>query len=325
MNFDPAILSRLSFKVLNSIQENYKGNLLPGGKTLTATGANGTLIIQEINEPLYSLQYNVYDFSEQTKLYSIEKPAMLHASLALRNGAMYSIKGIGQIKLMEGQCAMFHAPTKKANLIFQEGIESHFFDLYYSRELLKEFLPFFPKVETLFSKASSNKAFLFGSHNKWADPKIKDIAFELIHCSYNEKIRAFYFENKIRECLFVMLVHAFEKAPENIQISKDEEEKIHYIRSMLAESVNRHYTIPELSRMVGMNAFKLKLAFRREFGKGMFEYQKEERLKEARRLLLDSNKPPKEIARLTGYHRITSFITEFRKHFGYTPGSVRRK
>jgi AraC-like DNA-binding protein len=35
--------------------------------------------------------------------------------------------------------------------------------------------------------------------------------------------------------------------------------------------------------------------------------------------------PIKQICVLTGYARMTNFITAFRKKFGYTPGSLRRK
>jgi AraC-like DNA-binding protein len=80
-----------------------------------------------------------------------------------------------------------------------------------------------------------------------------------------------------------------------------------------------------LAKEVGMNDYKLKIAFRQLFGMGLFEYHLGLRMNEARRLLEETNKPVKAIAKLTGYSRITSFITTFRKFFGYTPSSVRKR
>ncbi|HVM87932.1 MAG TPA: AraC family transcriptional regulator [Puia sp.] len=325
MDFDTATLSKLSFTIHDSLQEDFKGSVLPGSKPLTAIGKMGVLIVQEITEPLYRLQYNICNFAERTKLRFKEKSDALHASLALKNGIKYSAKGITDIHLNEGQCTILYAPHQPLTAIFEKNIESQLFEMYYSAELIKEFVPFFPFLSDHLSKNKNDKPFTIGDKDRWSCSKIRDISFELLHCSYEEKIRRFYFENKIRECLFVMLAQASESKPDQLTVSREEEDKAYFIKKTLSENINRHLTIPELSRMVGMNEFKLKFVFRQIFGKGMFEFQKEVRLKEAKRLLLDTNKPPKEIARITGYLRITSFITEFRKHFGYTPGSLRRK
>jgi AraC-like DNA-binding protein len=67
------------------------------------------------------------------------------------------------------------------------------------------------------------------------------------------------------------------------------------------------------------------MVFRQVFGSGVFETLLKARMQKARSLLLETDKPIKEVASLIGYERLTSFITAFRKHFGYTPASLRRK
>jgi AraC-like DNA-binding protein len=129
----------------------------------------------------------------------------------------------------------------------------------------------------------------------------------------------------VRECLFLLFVHTDDIPNENFHVSVEEKGKVFIVKETLDSNIEKHFTIPELSRLVGMNEFRLKFAFKQTFGMGMFEYQKEKRLKEAKRLIVETDKPAKVVAKLTGYARITSFVTEFRKYFGYTPGSLRRK
>jgi AraC-like DNA-binding protein len=84
-------------------------------------------------------------------------------------------------------------------------------------------------------------------------------------------------------------------------------------------------TIPDISQKTVLNEFKLKMVFKQVFGMGVFETLMQARMQKARAYILETDKPIKEIASLIGYERITSFITAFRIHFGYTPASLRRK
>ena len=75
---------------------------------------------------------------------------------------------------------------------------------------------------------------------------------------------------------------------------------------------------------MGMNEFKLKAGFKQVFGISMFDYLIKKRMQEARSLLLETDKPIKEIASLTGYSTKQSFLNAFKKYFHDTPGSFRK-
>jgi AraC-like DNA-binding protein len=46
-------------------------------------------------------------------------------------------------------------------------------------------------------------------------------------------------------------------------------------------------------------------------------------MSEAKKLLLETNKPIKDIAGLVGYNYLTNFIAAFRNYFGQPPGQFR--
>jgi len=61
------------------------------------------------------------------------------------------------------------------------------------------------------------------------------------------------------------------------------------------------------------------------FGNGVYEYLRTERMLEARQLLSDRNRNVKEVAALTGYKSVNSFIKAFKKKYGETPGEYRKR
>ncbi len=73
-----------------------------------------------------------------------------------------------------------------------------------------------------------------------------------------------------------------------------------------------------------LTEFKLKKGFRQLFGMSMSDRRFQHRMNRALQLLKQTDKPEKEIAFLTGYRGLPSFISAFKKHFGVTPGQWRK-
>jgi AraC-like DNA-binding protein len=95
--------------------------------------------------------------------------------------------------------------------------------------------------------------------------------------------------------------------------------------SILLQDLSKRYTIPALSRMVGMNRYKLSQGFKQLFGHTVYRYAQEARMLEAMRLLNETSYPIKKISWLTGFNHTDNFITAFKRHFRKTPALVRRK
>jgi AraC-like DNA-binding protein len=144
-------------------------------------------------------------------------------------------------------------------------------------------------------------------------------------CPYDEGLRKQYFENKVNDYLFEILIKTFSEKPASVKISAEENEAVFNARDLIKADLTKHLSIKEISRIVRLNEFKLKNGFKEKFRAGIFEYLLQERMATARQLIIETNKPMKEIASLTGFNQITNFITAFKKYFGHTPGELRRK
>lgn len=83
--------------------------------------------------------------------------------------------------------------------------------------------------------------------------------------------------------------------------------------------------LAELAHLVGTNSKRLNAAFRNCVGVTVFEYLREERMKEARRLLQNTQYSIGEIASRIGFSSGANFSTAFSARFGSSPARFRRE
>jgi AraC-like DNA-binding protein len=80
----------------------------------------------------------------------------------------------------------------------------------------------------------------------------------------------------------------------------------------------------ELAEQLGWSERSLRRNFRSRYGTSPHQYVIESRVERAKRLLLESDLPIKEIARQLGYGDVFYFGRQFRRHAGVPPATYRR-
>lgn len=128
---------------------------------------------------------------------------------------------------------------------------------------------------------------------------------------------------KTKELLFVLWDEAG-----LLNNSKNKNEGNHQlfesIRQFIAADPCTHYSIKKLSLRFGINTTYLKTGFRKQFGKGVFEYLLELRMIQSRRLLANGMVAVSVIADKVGYSNTASYIKAFKRYYGFTPGQIRK-
>ena len=107
--------------------------------------------------------------------------------------------------------------------------------------------------------------------------------------------------------------------------SRSNEHSIYEARSIIEKNTSRHFSITEVAQQVGLDEVKLKSGFKQVFGIGIFQFMLQAKMQKAWTLILETNRPVKEIAMLTGYTSNQNFVTAFKKYFNATPDSLRVK
>ncbi len=105
----------------------------------------------------------------------------------------------------------------------------------------------------------------------------------------------------------------------------------HFQKVMEAEIILQAHlqkTLPcmsNIAQQVSLSESTLKRHFKAIFGKSMYEYYLEKKMNLAKLLLLEQPLTVYETASLLGYEKVSNFIDIFKKHHGFSPGSMKKK
>lgn len=302
---------------------DYSGPILRGAVALSARTNDAQLVLQELAGEYYSIRLSIGKFLKKIEASGNILAQGLYSYFMLKNGVRKEITSIGKLHLRQDQYTCFYTEPSPCKARFEKDKEFQSLDIFYSPKLLEELLPFFPELKQVMV---SSPGVLLPGKVCWALPAMKEITTYLLDCPYDNATRQFYFDLKVRELLYQMLVNAYKRNPTEQYFTPWETAKIHEARTILESYISKKPpTIKALAKQVALNEFKLKSGFRQYFGSGIFEWLIERRMQYAKQLILTTNKPIKDVCVLVGYPRSTNFTTAFRRRFGFTPGSLRRK
>lgn len=154
--------------------------------------------------------------------------------------------------------------------------------------------------------------------------KIQQVIQEIIHCPYGDNLRQLFLLSKSIE-LLVLQAELYEQKKELAYIKKrSDKELLFEAKHLLDKRLTEPPTISELSKLIGMNEYKLKKGFKELFDTTIFGYIHQHRMSLAKRLLLGTEKTAQEIAYETGYSSPQHFSKAFKKTFAVTPNSIRK-
>lgn len=166
--------------------------------------------------------------------------------------------------------------------------------------------------------------------NKRSNPPITTrmmmILEEIRQCQFSGGLKKLFLQSKVME-LLALQCEQYERVeqvrPESVIISAADREKIHYAKDILLKSMQNPPSLPELSRLAGLNEFKLKNGFRQVFDNTVFGYLNDHRMDYARTMIAKQQYSLTEIAEQLGFSSIQHFSVAFKKKFGVSPSRVK--
>ncbi|MFC3561252.1 helix-turn-helix transcriptional regulator [Pedobacter jamesrossensis] len=149
---------------------------------------------------------------------------------------------------------------------------------------------------------------------------------DIMNCHFTGGLKLLFLQSKCME-LLALQAQAFEledKKTEKPKLkSAYDKDRIHYAREYLLKHANNPPSLTELSKLVGINEFKLKQGFKETFQNTVFGYLSDYKLMRAKELLADGGMDIKNIADELGYSSVQHFSNAFCKKFGVSPGKAR--
>jgi AraC family transcriptional regulator, transcriptional activator of the genes for pyochelin and ferripyochelin receptors len=153
-------------------------------------------------------------------------------------------------------------------------------------------------------------------------PEMQNAVQKILSNQYTGSTRMMFLKSQVTELLSHFFGLLSKTGPDTIK--KQDKEKLHYAKEILCNNIETPPTLNELSRLIGLNSYKLKKNFKELFGVPVFKYLQNERLNKAYDLLSQSDMGIQEAAWAVGYESLSSFSNAFIKKFGFRPSEIKK-
>lgn len=137
---------------------------------------------------------------------------------------------------------------------------------------------------------------------------------------YSGKMREIFIESKILE----MICRSFSASknhelPKELNLSDHDMIAVKKAREILLKNMSNPPSIKELARICAINEFKLKKGFKQCFNTTIYKMLQDERLKNAKELLMRNDISVKEAASMVGYRSLAHFSKIFKAQYKILP------
>ena len=310
------------FELSPLLPQNWRGPVLPGAACETAYyPGTGTIVLQHLETKDYHIRFSHYDFEKPFTLYCYQRAARLVSFLSIRNAIQLVFQKPGTVNLRQGDFALLYSnEEQKASARFEKAREYQTLEIGWSDHILKEYALTYPIIENIFSAIRS---YFIGGGSHPAGIPILTNAHQITRSPYNAVDSQLLFYHKVQEYLICMLLESGSAAPRSIRLSEEQIQQFKAMAEKIRNATPGKFPIAAAAIEMGMNEAKFQQVFRQVNGDSFYQYQLNERMKEARRLLEETNVSVKEVSIIAGYKHAIHFIKKFREHFGFNPSKTK--
>jgi|GEM_PF-2814058 len=148
-------------------------------------------------------------------------------------------------------------------------------------------------------------------------------------CPYeDEGIKKMFFEAIALEILSEYLFQSdirgnMPKLP--VSLNNDDVERLYMAKQVITERMAAPPSLEELSKLVCLNTFKLKIGFKTLFSHTVYGYLRHARMEKAKLLLTNTPLCIHHIALQLGYYSGSNLSAIFKKYYGLTPKQYRKR
>jgi len=163
--------------------------------------------------------------------------------------------------------------------------------------------------------------------NKPTNLKTQILATELFNSPHTGVLDKMYKESKVLEILFYEFNDILNNDKElknkhKIRFDEYDIEALNKARDILLNNLQNPPTVEELSKLIHLNQFKLKLGFKQKFNTSPYKLITKHRMQKAKQLLEQGDMNVFEVSELVGYKYQNNFTKVFKEYFGIRPSEL---
>ncbi len=292
-------------------------------QTQEATCPFGHILQQSFRSPYFILHCFYLNIKEAHTLhFSSQSAAAIKSQFCLQDTMVWRLNN-QEIVLGKDQFIIFHGAIKTISLQCLPQERYRFVALDYPLTALHRLKAHSPDLDEFLGR---QVAFLAEGRNYagHASNHILQLLSGITSRQLPSLLQSPWLQNKLAGLLIELLVELYNRSqPESKRTAMDD--ICRQAHDLILENISQHFTITQLAKHFRINELYLKTVFKKNYGTGLYEFLQTERMNHARQLLLTTDMPIKEISSNVGFEFTSNFMTAFSLHFGYSPGSLRRK
>ena len=154
-------------------------------------------------------------------------------------------------------------------------------------------------------------------------PEMEGAVDKFFKTRYEGITRTLFLRSQVTELLSHFFGYISEYQPGKESTKVKDRDKIYQAKDILTQNIEQPPSLSELSKLVGLNSYKLKKNFKALFGIPVFKFLQNERLNKAHELLRGGGLTVQETAWEVGYESLSSFSNAFTKKFGFRPSEIK--
>jgi AraC-like DNA-binding protein len=300
---------------------------ITGANAFHASGDKSTQLFQHLKGRRFDA-WSVHFIADSNDpiLLEAEKP-LLAMRVAMKNNHHYHLHGMRDIRLPERGFNFTCSPRLREHLHVQKGQHYWYFEVHPPLKLLDELSGIFPFLEGFLQQAREGRTAILKEQHAVVTPKMLDIIYDILYNSFEGDLKKLYFETKVFELILMGLHTASheDRSSSPVILTAYDIEKVHEAAGFLLTNLDNPGTIYHLAQKLKISESKLRRGFRLEYGATPFDFLLKARMERAKQLLLTTSMLMRDIAAETGYNKVSNFIAAFKKIYGRSPGTYRKK
>lgn len=149
---------------------------------------------------------------------------------------------------------------------------------------------------------------------------------KIMNCNFTGLTKTLMLESQATELIahYINQISKQERFKPKNKLLTDDINKLQYAREIILSRIESPPMLNELSKLSGLNIFKLKTGFKELFGLPVYQFILSQKMELAFKLIQEDEHTVREAAWLVGYDSLGSFSNAFYKKFGIRPSTINK-